>query len=443
MTVSIAVTNSASICSPMNVPRMAKIADDHDDVVDECDDRRDAHPEVAEAEGDPEHDAERAHDDEQERLLDELRAHDRADGVLLAHLVDGPEAVPAGRLRASPSAPGRGQALGRRRRATGATAAPDGAGAAGEPPGAGDAAAGDAAADAERRARRRRPASHPARSRHRVRPSAGGRRGAGGRPRREAGARCRCRLRLDEGQRGGPDEHVLAGPPAVLMATSDPGRPCSTRTAGRRSGRACRRGSGPPRRCRRCRRWRTAGRAWLPGRSVRQDEDETGDRDREAERVEPAALADDVKHARSPRAARGRGVATRNSSSRTPKSWRWRAQGWRTTQRSIIRLRVMAVNIEVSTPMMSTRAKPLTIEVPKYHRMHAVMSVDTLESKIEFQARLKPGLDGRGQGLARTQLLLGPLEDEDVGVHGHAHREHERRRCRPASGSRGMSRNSA
>ena len=80
MTVSIAVTNSASIWRPMNVPRMREDADDHDHVMDQRDDGRDAHPEVAEPERDPEHDADDAHEDQQERLLDELGADDRADG---------------------------------------------------------------------------------------------------------------------------------------------------------------------------------------------------------------------------------------------------------------------------------------------------------------------------------------------------------------------------
>ena len=56
-----------------------------------------------------------------------------------------------------------------------------------------------------------------------------------------------------------------------------------------------------------------------------------------------------------------------------------------------------------------------------------MIRLDTFESRMEFQARLKPGLDGRRQGLAEAQLLLHPLEDEDVGVHRHAHREHEAR----------------
>ena len=57
--------------------------------------------------------------------------------------------------------------------------------------------------------------------------------------------------------------------------------------------------------------------------------------------------------------------------------------------------------------MMSTSAKPLTVEVPKYHRMNAVMSVDTFESKIEFQARSKPASMAAGRVLpARSSSLV-------------------------------------
>ena len=94
MTVSIAVTNSASIWSPKNVPRMAKMPTTTITSWSSAAMRGDAHPEVAEAEGDPEHDADRAEDDEQERLLDELGADDRTDGRLLQHLVDGAEVLP-------------------------------------------------------------------------------------------------------------------------------------------------------------------------------------------------------------------------------------------------------------------------------------------------------------------------------------------------------------
>jgi hypothetical protein len=59
----------------------------------------------------------------------------------------------------------------------------------------------------------------------------------------------------------------------------------------------------------------------------------------------------------------------------------------------MVRLTVMAVNIETSTPMTSTRAKPRMVELPKKKRMPAVMQLDTFESRIEFQARLKPAFD--------------------------------------------------
>ena len=93
----------------------------------------------------------------------------------------------------------------------------------------------------------------------------------------------------------------------------------------------------------------------------------------------------------------------------------------------IERVTTMALNIETSTPMISTRAKPRMTDDPKAYRIVAVMRLDTFESRMEFHARLKPGLDRGGQRLADAQLLLHPLEDQDVGVDRHAHREHEAR----------------
>ena len=93
----------------------------------------------------------------------------------------------------------------------------------------------------------------------------------------------------------------------------------------------------------------------------------------------------------------------------------------------IERVTTIALNIETSTPMIRTSAKPRITDEPKAYRIVAVMRLDTFESRIEFQARLKPGLDRRRQRLADAQLLLHPLEDQDVGVDRHAHREHEAR----------------
>ena len=57
-------------------------------VVDQGGDGRRAHAEVLEAEGHPGEDADRAEDDEEQRLLGDLGADDRADVRLLANLVD-------------------------------------------------------------------------------------------------------------------------------------------------------------------------------------------------------------------------------------------------------------------------------------------------------------------------------------------------------------------
>ena len=58
MTVSIAVTNRASISRPKSVPQDGEDADDHDDVVEQRGDGGHAHPEVGEAERHPAQDAE-------------------------------------------------------------------------------------------------------------------------------------------------------------------------------------------------------------------------------------------------------------------------------------------------------------------------------------------------------------------------------------------------
>lgn len=50
----------------------------------------------------------------------------------------------------------------------------------------------------------------------------------------------------------------------------------------------------------------------------------------------------------------------------------------------------MAVNIEMSTPRPSVKAKPFTAEVPSQKSTIAVMIEEMFESRIESQARWKP-----------------------------------------------------
>ena len=82
MTVSIAVTNRPSISTPKNVPRMAKMPDDDEDVVEQRDEGGDAELDVAEPVRDPEQDAERADEDQQERLADQVGADDRRRSIV-------------------------------------------------------------------------------------------------------------------------------------------------------------------------------------------------------------------------------------------------------------------------------------------------------------------------------------------------------------------------
>ena len=51
---------------------------------------------------------------------------------------------------------------------------------------------------------------------------------------------------------------------------------------------------------------------------------------------------------------------------------------------------VMAVNMEITTPMPRVRAKPLTADVPNQKRMIAVMIEEMFESRIESHALEKP-----------------------------------------------------
>ena len=65
-----------------------------------------------------------------------------------------------------------------------------------------------------------------------------------------------------------------------------------------------------------------------------------------------------------------------------PHSRARRAKSWRTTTRRTVRVTVTAVNIEVSTPMIRTSAKPLIVGEPNAYRMPAVIRLDTFESRI-------------------------------------------------------------
>ena len=105
MTVSIAVTNSASTSRPMNVPRMAKTPTTTITSWTQRGDRGHAHPEVGEAERHPAEDADRAEDEQEQRLLGELAADDRADVGLLADLVDRAELVLEREAQRRPAGP--------------------------------------------------------------------------------------------------------------------------------------------------------------------------------------------------------------------------------------------------------------------------------------------------------------------------------------------------
>ena len=65
----------------------------------------------------------------------------------------------------------------------------------------------------------------------------------------------------------------------------------------------------------------------------------------------------------------------------------------------MVRVTTIALNIEISTPMISTRANPRITDEPNMYRIVAVIRLDTFESRIEFQARLKPAYTAAGSDL--------------------------------------------
>ena len=83
-----------------------------------------------------------------------------------------------------------------------------------------------------------------------------------------------------------------------------------------------------------------------------------------------------------------------------------RAQSWATTMRRIVRVTVIAVNIEARTPRIRTRAKPWITDEPKKYRIEAVIRLDTFESRIEFQARANPASMAWGSDLPRRSSSL-------------------------------------
>ena len=80
----------------------------------------------------------------------------------------------------------------------------------------------------------------------------------------------------------------------------------------------------------------------------------------------------------------------------------------------------MAVNMLAAMPMIRVTAKPLMGPVPNWNRNTAEMTVVRLESKIVQNAFLKPASMADLGDLPEVEFLADALEDQHVGVHGHA-----------------------
>ncbi len=173
-----------------------------------------------------------------------------------------------------------------------------------------------------------------------------------------------------------------------------------------------------------------------PVTRAEQHEDQARDGDQQGEREEVVALPDDVKHVRAP-LLEGAAAGWSGGPGTPPRSPRnrdaLRAHGWATT-------------IRAQGPGDGDRGEHRDEHADDQHEAEAAdrRGSEQEQDRRGDQARhvgvedrvpgpVEAGLDRRRQGLAEPQLLLRPLEDQDVGVHRHAHREHEARDARPGS----------
>src|SRR3990167_9668054 len=69
--------------------------------------------------------------------------------------------------------------------------------------------------------------------------------------------------------------------------------------------------------------------------------------------------------------------------------------------RKKVRVTVMAENILTTMPIASVKAKPLTTLVPNHDKITQVIREETLESRIDVQARSKPACIACGKDFSR------------------------------------------
>ena len=95
-----------------------------------------------------------------------------------------------------------------------------------------------------------------------------------------------------------------------------------------------------------------------------------------------------------------------------------------------------AVKTEISRPMISVTAKPLTGPVPNWNRKTAEMMTVMCVSMIVAKAFEKPFSIAVFGARPAAQLFADALEDQHVRVDRHADRQDEARDARAASASR-------
>ena len=286
------------------MPEDGEEADDDDHVVEQGDQRRDAELDVAEPVGDPEHDPDRADEDQDERLADEVGADDRADRRQAALLGDRAELGSRGRPRprracprsgswcCRPAAPATARRRARRPASRTGPAEPDADGGRARRTGLG---LGLALADGLALATRSRCAGRaaalalaPGEPLATAAEPLGARRAAGDGDGAGVGAGDRCSVLIsmkpDPGRDRGRLEALLAKTASTWSGVTfgSWNRISQRRAAGVVDGELEAR----------------------VGERRQEDEEQARDRDGQRDEIEPAPLPDDVKHARAPRAGR-------------------------------------------------------------------------------------------------------------------------------------------
>ncbi len=174
------------------------------------------------------------------------------------------------------------------------------------------------------------------------------------------------------------------------------------------------------------------------GERRQEDEDQARDGDERREEEEPAPLADDVKHDRGPlRRATGRPIGASQEllvgdADTARPCW---APSWRTTSaQDRARDTVTAVNMDVSTPMIRTSAKPWIVDEPNQVQDAGGDQARHVRVEDRVPGSVEARLDGRRQASCRRAAPPWSARRSGCWRRPPCPPRARSPRCRPASG---------